>query len=71
MPERLAMSHADALLTVQSAADETGLSVRFVRHLFSTRQLPVIKLGARRLFVRRGDLLAFIAAGSLVEDNDK
>ncbi|WP_296196012.1 helix-turn-helix domain-containing protein [uncultured Microbacterium sp.] len=48
------------LLTVEAAAEATGLSVRSIRHLIATRRVPVVRLG-RAIRLREVDLAAWIA----------
>lgn len=54
----------DYLLGVPDVAQETGLCVRQARDLFNKRRLPLVKIG-RRLYVRRGDLMAYLDAATL------
>ena len=56
------------LLTVAQAAQESGLKQRTIRGLFNTRALPLVRIGSR-LYVRRGDLLAFIEAATIPAAN--
>lgn len=54
----------DDLLTIPAIAAQYGLPIRTVRYLIYDQQgdtLPLVRLG-RRIFVRRGDLLDYLAA---------
>lgn len=46
------------LLDIPAAAEFAGIKERAMRHLFTQRVFPVVALGTR-LYVRRGDLLAY------------
>ncbi|MGB8294777.1 MAG: helix-turn-helix domain-containing protein [Polyangia bacterium] len=52
------------LVSASEAAHLLGVSSRFVRLLWVRGQIPVVKLGRRRL-LRRSDLEALIARGGL------
>jgi excisionase family DNA binding protein len=52
------------LLTPQEAAEQLGISLRFVRRLIFERRIPFIKVG-RYVRIAASDLDAFIAAGRI------
>lgn len=49
------------LLTLRAAAAVTGISERTMRELFNRRAFPLVRVNARRLYVRRDDLNAYLA----------
>lgn len=57
------------LLTCEAAATYSTLPQRTVRRLFSTRELPLVNVG-RRLYVRAGDLDAYLAAQVIPAHDD-
>lgn len=52
------------LLDVNETAETLHVSVRYVRALLTSGDLPVVRLG-RRTLVRRSDIEAIIAGGGL------
>jgi excisionase family DNA binding protein len=54
----------DKLLTPQEAAEQLGISLRFVRRLIFERRIPYTKLG-RHVRIAASDLDTFIAAGRI------
>jgi excisionase family DNA binding protein len=54
------------LVSASEAAHLLGVSSRFVRLLLARGQIPVVKLGRRRL-LRRSDLDALISHGGVVD----
>ena len=50
------------LLTVAEAARRLTLSLRTVRKLIQTGEIPVVRLGGRRLAISAEDLAAYVAA---------
>lgn len=53
------------LLDVKAAAKLTGLSERTVRTMFDERQIPLVRVGTRRLRVWSNDLAEYLAAHTL------
>jgi excisionase family DNA binding protein len=49
-------------LTVAEAADQLGISVRFVRRLIAERRIAYVRVG-RHVRIAEADLASFIAAG--------
>jgi excisionase family DNA binding protein len=50
------------VLTVQEAADQLGMSVRFVRRLIPERRIAYVRVG-RHIRIAEADLASFVAAG--------
>ncbi|WP_076680574.1 helix-turn-helix domain-containing protein [Microbacterium sp. RU33B] len=51
------------LLTLEQAAEATGLTTRALRHLYSSRRVPVTRLG-RRVYFRQSDLSEWLDANT-------
>jgi hypothetical protein len=54
------------LLHLGAIAEQYGLPKASVRQLIAAGKLPVVTFGPRRLWVKRGDLEALIAASTEV-----
>lgn len=62
----------DDLLTVPAIHAQYGLPIRTVRYLIYDQRgdtLPLVRLG-RRVFVRRGDLLDYLAAHTATSNSE-
>lgn len=49
-----------AHMSVRQAADYIGISVRLVRELIASRKIKKIRIGERRIIIRRVDIDAYL-----------
>ena len=59
----------DPLYTFTEAAAAFSMKPRTWRELFNTRALPLVRIG-RRLYVRRSEVLAYLAAQTIPVGHD-
>ena len=61
----------DEFLTVAEVAELLKLNAQTIRNWLDRAELPYVRLGTRRVRIRRSDLDAFIEAGSVPTQSDE
>ncbi len=64
-------SASDEFLTVFQIAELLKVNQQTVRNWIDRHQLPAVRIGARRVRVRRVDLDGFLAAGATLPDETR
>lgn len=59
---------AESLLTVDEVAEPLQLNPQAVRNWIDRKKLPAVRIGRRRVRIRRFDFDGFLAAGAIATD---